>query len=78
MLNLKYNSMTSGLSTDYYESTDSSSKTYKRLSQIGYLAGAVCVVGGAVIYYAGWRLGRVVLIPAVGSNSAAALVAGAF
>ena len=75
-LNLKYNSMTSDLKSNYYESTASTSYTYKLLSQIGYGAGAASVGVGALLYYLGWRAGRIEV--AVMPDHAGAILSGAF
>lgn len=78
ILNLKYNSMTHGLEGDYYASTASSSTTYKSLSQVGYVAGGVCVAAGALIYYLGWRQGQTVLAPAAVAGNGGIVVEGVF
>ncbi|HEY5285014.1 MAG TPA: hypothetical protein VIM14_19635 [Polyangia bacterium] len=78
-LNLKANGMVSDLEKRYSASDYSSSKSYKNLSQVSYGAGAVLVVGGAVMYYLGWRAGeRVTLAPTVATGGAGAVLIGAF
>jgi hypothetical protein len=66
--NLKHNGMVSDLQKAYDPDKDSSAKTYQTLSQVGYGVGAACLVGGAVLYYLGWRAGRVVVatVPVAG------------
>ena len=78
ILNLKYNRMTHDLEGEYHESTASSSTTYKRLSEVGYIAGGVCVVGGTLVYYLGWRQGRAVLAPAPVAGNGGVVFAGVF
>lgn len=78
-LNLKANGMVSDLEKRYSASDDSSSKDTKTLSQVSYGAGAVLVVGGAVMYYLGIRANdRITLAPTVASGSAGAVLTGAF
>jgi hypothetical protein len=78
VLNLKYNRMTSDLKSNYYENTASTSHTYKLLSQIGFGAGAASVGVGALLYYLGWRAGRVELAPTVMPDHAGVVLSGAF
>lgn len=81
VFNLEHNSKVSDLAPDYTRDKESSSKTYKTVSMLGYGVGAACLVGGAVIYYLGWRAGsetQVALVPSVMDGGAGALLAGAF
>jgi tetratricopeptide (TPR) repeat protein len=81
VLNLKVNSMSSDLENEYDPSVDSSRKSYKTAGWTAYSAGAALVVGGAVLYYLGWRHGRtssVAVLPAVGDGMAGTFVVGAF
>jgi hypothetical protein len=78
LLNLKYNSMTSDLRSDYYTDRDSSSHSYKRWSQISYGASAALVVGGALMYYLGWRAGRVGIAPTATTGSPGLALSGGF
>jgi hypothetical protein len=78
VFNLKYNSMTSDLKSNYYENTASTSHTYKLLSQIGCGAGAAGVGVSALLYYLGWRAGRVDLAPTVMPDHAGVVLSGAF
>ncbi|MBN2573684.1 MAG: hypothetical protein JXP73_03900 [Deltaproteobacteria bacterium] len=84
-LNLKANSMAADLGKpdNFNRDTDSSRKSYKTLSWIGYGVGAGLLAGGTLMYYLGWRSGRrststVVLVPTFAPDSAGALLAGAF
>jgi hypothetical protein len=77
-LNLKYNSTTSSLEGNYDESTDSSHRTYKLLSQIGYVAGAAGVAAGAVTYYLGWRASRMAILPVAVAGGEGVVLTGAF
>jgi hypothetical protein len=79
--NLKANSMVRGLTPTYNKSDDSSSQSYKTLSVVGYTVGGVCLAGGAVLYYLGWRAGSsssVALLPSFAAGSASAVLAGVF
>jgi hypothetical protein len=81
VFNLQHNSKVADLTPDYTRDKESSSRTYKTLSMLGYGVGAACVVGGAVMYYLGWRAGsetQVALVPSVMDGGASALLAGAF
>jgi len=81
VLNLEANSMVRGLTPTYNRSDDSSSQTYKTLSIVGYSVGGVCLAGGAVLYYLGWRAGKsssVALLPSFSTGSASAVLAGVF
>jgi Flp pilus assembly protein TadD len=79
-LNLRVNSMSSDLEKDWSSGTNSSRQDYKTGAWIAYGAGAACVVGGAVLYYLGWRTGEHALAigPAVGPNMAGTFLSGAF
>ena len=45
-------------STSYERSKESTRAHYATASTVGYAAGAVCVAGGVLSYYLGWRQGR--------------------
>jgi len=77
-LNLKHNSMLADLKDDYSGDTADSAQTYKTLSQVGYGAGAACLVGGAALYWLGYRRGNTVVAPTAVAGSAGILVAGGF
>jgi hypothetical protein len=77
-MNLKYNGMIDDLQGEYDPGTDDSSKTYKTLAIVGYAAGAACLAGGAILYYLGWRAGRVSVAPVPVAGGAAAVLEGAF
>jgi hypothetical protein len=80
-LNLKANGMIDDLRSHYNKDTDSSSKTYKTLSEVGYGVGAAFVAGGVVLYYLGWTAGdrtKVALLPSFASGTAGAILEGAF
>ncbi|MBN2575721.1 MAG: hypothetical protein JXP73_14235 [Deltaproteobacteria bacterium] len=77
-MNLKYNGMIDDLQGEYDPGTDDSSKTSKTLAIVGYAAGAACLAGGAVLYYLGWRAGRVSVAPVPVAGGAAAVLGGAF
>lgn len=78
--NLKANSTTSDLENHFDPNTYSSSKDYRTLSQVGYGAGAVCVVGGLLLYYLGARADdhQVAMLPTLGNGAAGAVLTGAF
>jgi hypothetical protein len=84
--NIKANSMASDLEKpeSFNRDTDSSRKTYKTLSMVGYGVGAAFVVGGSLMYILGWRSGHraksseVALVPIFAPDSAGALLTGAF
>jgi hypothetical protein len=82
VLNLKANAMASDLENQYDPSVASSRKTYKTAAWIGYGAGAACLVGGAVLYYFGWRQGEgsasLALVPTVGPDMMGTVLWGRF
>lgn len=67
--------------SSYERSKESTRSTYATLSTVGYAAGGVCVAGGAVLYFLGWRQGSsstATVSPMVSARSAGALVQVAF
>ncbi len=80
ILNLEVNSMSSDLEANWNSGKNSTRQTYKTAGWAAYGAGAACVVGGAVLYYLGWRSGErgTSVVPAVGPDMAAALLVGVF
>jgi hypothetical protein len=82
VLNLKVNSMTSDLEGNYRLAGDATRKNYKTAGWVAYGAGAVCLVGGAILYYLGWRRGQaassVAVLPMVGPDLAGTSLVGAF
>jgi hypothetical protein len=83
---VKTNSMASDLEKpeSFNRDTDSSRKTYKTLSMVGYGVGAALLAGGSLVYILGWRSGQraksseVALVPILAPGSAGALLTGAF
>ncbi len=81
ILNLQANKMASDVEKNYNTDTDSKRKSYETWGWVGYGAGAACVVGGAILYVVGWRMGAnssVALVPSLGSGIAGATLSGAF
>jgi hypothetical protein len=82
VLNLKANAMASDLENQYDPSVASSRNTYKTAAWIGYGAGAACLVGGAVLYYLGWRRSEntasLALVPTVGPDMTGTVLWGRF
>lgn len=82
VLNLKVNSMSSDLESEYDSSVDSSRRTYKTATWFSYGAGAACLAGGAVLYYLGWRRGyggsTLSLVPTFGPDAVGTALAGRF
>ena len=85
LLTLKVNSMTDDLEKpyNYSRSTDATRRDYKTLVWVSYGVGAACITGGALMYYLGWRKGRgarveVAFVPAVGLDTAGAVLTGGF
>jgi hypothetical protein len=81
ILNLKVNSMSSDLEKQYnYDpGTDSTRNGYKTAGWVGYGIGATCLVGGAVLYYLGWRQGSTFSVePAIAPSMAGAMLTGTF
>ena len=76
-LNFKANGMIDDLQNRYDSGSYSSSKHYRTMSQIGYGAGAVCLAGGALLYYLGVR-GGVAVAPAVARGTAGVTLTGGF
>jgi len=70
--------MNAGLKGDYNRDTAASAQTYKTLSQAGYGVGALCLVGGATLYWLGYRAGNAMVAPTATAGSAGILVAGGF
>jgi hypothetical protein len=67
--------------SSYDRGKASTRSSYITLSTVGYATGAVCVAGGAVLYFLGWRQGRAssaTVQPMVSARSAGALVQVAF
>jgi hypothetical protein len=76
--NLKYNSMIRDLRGEYHGATDDSAQSYKTLSVVGYGAGAACLVGGAVLYWLGYRKGHAVVTATRLAGTTTLLLAGRF
>jgi hypothetical protein len=82
ILNAKVNSMSTDLEKPYgySASTDSIRKDYKVLGWVSYSVAAACMVGGAGLYYFGWRKGQdssLALVPTVGPGLAGLAITGA-
>jgi hypothetical protein len=63
--------------SSYERGKESTRASYATASTVGYAAGAVCVAGGAVLYYLGFRKGRAAsatVQPMVSAKTAGALV----
>jgi hypothetical protein len=81
VLNLKANAMSTDLENEYDPGADSTRKSYKTGTWIGYGAGAAFLAGGAVLYSLGWWRGKqatVAFAPAVGPDLAGAVPKGGF
>jgi hypothetical protein len=78
VLNLEANSTVSNVQNLYNDKSYSSSKDYKTGSQVAYGVGAVCVVGGAILYYLGMSAEHVAVAPMALQGGAGALLTGAF
>jgi hypothetical protein len=76
--NLKHNSMIDDLQGGYEPGKHDTAKTYRSLAIAGYAVGGACLAGGALLYYLGWRAGKVSVAPAVLAGGAAAVMTGAF
>jgi hypothetical protein len=76
--NLQYNRMIRDLRGEYSGPTDDSAQSYKTLSMVGYGAGAACLVGGAVLYWLGYRKGHAVVTATRLGDTTGLLFAGAF
>lgn len=78
LLNLKANSMSSDLNNDWNPALNATRGTYKTAAWIGYTAGAVCSVAGAVLYYWGWRretrAASIAVLPSIGRDMAGPLL----
>jgi len=77
-MNLKHNGMIDDLQGEYAAGDHDSAKTYKTLAIVGYAAGAACAAGGAILYYLGWRSGRVGMSPVPVAGGAGSVLEGAF
>jgi len=78
VLNIKANNMVSDVQSLYANGAYSSSKDYKRGSQVAYGAGAVCVAGGLLLYYLGVRAEHAAVTPMALKGGAGAMLTGAF
>jgi hypothetical protein len=78
VFNLKYNSGVGDIEAKYQKSHQSSNEDNKTLAIVGYGVGAACLVGGAILYYVGWRQGKVVATPGTIAGSPGAVIGGAF
>jgi hypothetical protein len=83
--NFKANTLSKDMATTVgnYESRNTERKNYETMAWIGYGAGAVCVVTGAILYGIGRKTGgdsstSVALLPAFGPGQAGALFTGGF
>jgi hypothetical protein len=76
--NLKHNGMIKDLKGDYSGATADSADNYKTLSMVGYGVGAACVVGGAALYWLGWKAGNPVVGPTMVAGNAGVQLTGAF
>jgi hypothetical protein len=67
--------------SSYQRSKERTRASYASASTIGYAAGAACVAGGVLLYYLGWRQGRVssaTVEPMLSAQTAGALLQVAF
>jgi hypothetical protein len=84
VLNLKSNSLAKDLersNTSYSRAKESDRSRYETWSWVGYGVGGACIVGGAILYYLGFRQGhepQVALVPSAGPGHVGALLQGAF
>jgi tetratricopeptide (TPR) repeat protein len=82
VLNVRVNGMSTELENEYDPSVDSDRKSYKTAMWVGYGAGAACLVGGAIVYYLGWRRGEgtasLALVPTLGPDVAGTALSGRF
>lgn len=84
ILALKANSLASDLEsspTSYDRDKESTRSSYATFSTVGYVAGGACVVGGAILYYFGWRQGQpssIALVPIISPVATGAVLQGAF
>jgi hypothetical protein len=83
ILNVKANSLADDLNqpTGYDRDKVSERSDYATASWVGYAVGSACVVGGAILYYLGYRSGSsppVALGPTVGPGQAGVNLYGAF
>jgi hypothetical protein len=78
VLNLKHNGMIHDIKAEYRGDTADSAQTYKTLSMVGYGVGAACLLGGATLYWLGYRAGDTAVVPAVVAGNAGLLLAGGF
>jgi hypothetical protein len=77
-MNLKHNGMIDDLQGGYDPGEHDTSKRYKTLAIVGYAAGGACLAGGAILYYLGWRAGRVSASAVPVAGGAAAVLEGVF
>jgi hypothetical protein len=67
--------------SSYERSKENTRASYATASTVGYAAGAVCIAGGAILYYLGWKNGReysATVEPMVSAQTAGARVQVAF
>jgi tetratricopeptide (TPR) repeat protein len=58
VLAIKERSLTNEINTKYSQSKESTRVSYETWGYVSYGVGAAAIVGGAVIYYLGWRAGQ--------------------
>ncbi len=85
LLNLKANQLASDLGsspTSFDRGKASDRSSYETAAWLSYGAGATCIVGGAVLYYLGYRQGKtptsLALLPMVAQGQYSAVLQGGF
>jgi hypothetical protein len=84
VLQLQANSLADDLGaspTSYSRDKESTRKTYKTVSLLGYGVGAALVAGGGVLYYLGYRQGKLAgmaVVPVGGPGEFGLAMQGAF
>jgi hypothetical protein len=82
---VKERSLTDAINTKFSRSKESSRASYETLGYVSYGIGAAAIVGGATLYYLGWRSAKhestasvIVALPAVTPESMALVMQGSF
>ena len=83
VLAIKERSLTNEINTKFSRSKESTRASYETWGYVSYGVGAAAVVGGATLYYLGWRAGKaapagIALLPALAPDAMTLVVQGSF
>jgi hypothetical protein len=80
LLNIKERSLTNEINSKFSRSKESSRASYETWGYVSYSVGAAAIIGGATLYYLGWRAGKVRLsaLPTLMPNGTTIVLNGSF